>query len=242
MRKILVETTLGVLAVALVAAACGGSSKQTASTPAPKLNPADFHARVDNPFFSLIPGARRVYEGEEADAENGERVRVRVESTVLAQTDTIAGVEVTVVQVKDFEGDELVEDTRDYYAQDADGSVYYFGERLDEYQDGKIVGHSGQWLASDGENQPGIFMPYDPKVGAEFTQEGAPGVAQDRGRVAAVDQTVETPAGSFSGCVKIEEFDPLEDFTVVNYFCPDAGLVHEEPPGGSIDLVSFTKT
>lgn len=230
-------TALAVLVVgATLLAACadGGDGERPAST----LDPADFQARVDNPFFPLISDGTLVYEGEEADAETGETVEIRIESTVLSETDDVAGVEVTVVEVKDFEDGELVESTLDYYAQHKDGTVYYLGEVVDEYDEGEVVGHGGQWLAGEGDNQPGIFMPAEPQVGDEFEQERARGVAEDRSKVVAVDQTVSTPAGTFSGCIKTEDFDPLGDVTEFKFYCPDVGLVREEPPDGFVDLVS----
>jgi len=227
-----------------LAATCGGDSAQPSSTAQPTADarppasnrpaavetiaPADFKAPVDNPFFPLHSLDVMVLEGEERDPDTGEVIELRVESTVLPETDVLAGVEVTVVEVKDFENGELLESTRDYYAQRSDGTVYYLGERVDDYQGGQIVGHGGQWLAGEGGHLPGIFMPANPALADEFEQERAPGVAEDRSKVIAVDQTVKTPAGAFTGCIKTEDFDPLGDSTEYKYYCPDVGLIREE--------------
>ena len=224
-------------AAAAVLASCADG--ENGEQPPATLDPADFQARVDNRFFPLVSEGTRVYEGEEVDPETGETIEIRVESRVLAETDVIDDVEGTVVEVKDFEDDELVESTLDYYAQHKDGTVYYLGERVDDYEEGAVVGHGGQWLAGDGDNQPGIFMPGDPQVGDEFEQERAPGIAEDRSMVVGVDQTVTTPAGTFSGCIKTEDFDPLSDVTEFKLYCPDVGLVREEPPDGFVDLTSY---
>lgn len=232
-------TCVGALAIVLAAIACGGDSGKKA-LPTVVLDPADFQARVTHPFFPLTPGSSRVYEGEELDPETGEKLKIRVESMVLLQTETIAGIEATVLQAKDFEDGDLTEDARDYYAQGKDGAVYHLGERVDDYEDGKVVGHTGQWLL-EGANRPGIAMPADPKLGVEFEPDRAPKVAESRAKVVALDQMVLTPAGSFSACIKIEELDPLEDVTVVNFFCKDTGLVRMEPPGTAINLISSTK-
>jgi len=235
------------LAAALLAA-CGEESKSpsgttpsaTATTATTAIDPADFRAEVDNPLFPLTAGTTFVYEGEEVDSETGETIEIRIESTVLAETEIVGGVEVTVVEVKDYEDGELVEETRDYYAQHTDGTVYYFGERVDDYEGGEVVGHSGQWLAGEGDNQPGVFMPGDVAVGVEFEQERAPGVAEDRSKIVEVDQTVTTAAGTFSGCIKTEDFDPLGGVTEHKYYCTGVGLVREEPSGGgSVDLISY---
>ena len=225
----------GLAAAVALFAACGGGGEQ----PSPAIDPADFQAKVDHPFYPLASLGPRVFEGEETDPETGLVIKTRLESTVLPQTEVVAGVEVTVLQEKNYENGELVESTLDYFAQHRDGSVYYFGERVDDYEDGKAVGHKGQWLAGEGENQPGIFMPAQPTLGQRFEQEKAPGVAEDRSEIVAVDQAVTTPAGSFSGCLKTEDFAPLDNVTEHKYYCPDVGLVREEPSGGHLDLISY---
>jgi hypothetical protein len=194
---------------------------------------------VTNPFFPLASLRSTVLEGEEVDPETGEPIQTRVELTVLPETTTVAGVEVTVAEVKEYEDGELVERTLDYYAQDADGTVYYLGEHVDMYEAGTVVGHQGTWLAGEGENQPGIYMPADPEVGQVFEQERAPGVAEDRSTVLAVEQTIVTPAGEFSGCLHVEDLAPIEGGTGEKYYCPGVGIAREAFEGGSLDLVAF---
>ena len=235
MNRYAVLLGVSVMAAVLVAACGGGGAKQTG----PSIRPADFQAKVDHPLFPLSSLEPKVFEGEEKDPETGESMKTRLESAVLPQTDRVAGVEVTVLQEKDYENGELVESTLDYFAQHRDGTVYYFGERVDEYEDGKVVGHEGQWLAGEGKNQPGILMPAQLAVGQTFEQERAPGLAEDRSKVVALDETVTTPAGSFSGCLKTEDFSPLDNVTEAKYYCPGLGLVREEPPGGHLDLISY---
>jgi len=237
-RVLIMKAYLGLLAglpLAALLAACGGGSGQSNST----VNPADFQATIDNPWYPLSSLGPRIYEGEEPDPDTGEVVKTRLKSTVLPQTDVVAGVEVLVLEEKNYEDGELVESTLDYFAQHRDGTVYYFGERVDDYEDGKVVGHSGQWLAGEGENQPGIFMPAEITVGQTFEQEQAPGVAEDRSKVVSTGETVTTPAGSFSNCAKTEDFSPLDGVTEFKYYCPGVGLVREEPPEGRLDLVSY---
>lgn len=237
----------GALALALAAlafglAACGGDEEAQPNEPggAPppaELDPADFTATVTHPLVPLSSVRETVFEGtEQAD---GEEVRIRIESRVLDETDVVAGVPVAVVEVKDYEDGELVERTLDYYAQHADGSVWYFGERVDDYEGGEVAGHSGQWLAGEDGAQPGIFMPAEPAVGDEFEQERAPGVAEDRSTVLEVGVDASTPAGDFTACIRTEDFAPLDDVTEHKVYCPGVGLVLEEPPGGRIELVSY---
>ena len=102
-----------------------------------------------------------------------------------------------------------------------------------------IAGYKGQWLTGEGSNQPGVYMPAKLVLGQTFEQEKAPGVAEDQSKVVALDQTVTTPAGSLTGCIKTEDFSPLNNATEFKFYCPGVGLVREEPPGGHLDLISY---
>ncbi|MBI1886218.1 MAG: hypothetical protein HYS09_07920 [Chloroflexi bacterium] len=235
-RFVLLGGALALAVAAVAAGACGGRGSKQAT---PTLNPADFQTTVDNPLFPLSSLGPKVFEGEEKDPDTGETLKTRLESTVLPGTDVLAGVEVGVLEEKDYENGELVELTLDYFAQHKDGSVWYFGERVDEYKGGKVVSHEGQWLAGEGDNLPGLFMPAKLVLNQTFDQEKAPGVAEDQSKVVALDRTVTTPAGSFSACVKTEDFSPLDRVTELKFYCPGVGLVREEPPGGHLDLISY---
>ena len=202
------------------------------------INPADFQVKVDNPLLPLSLLGPTVFEGEEKDPDTGEVIKTRVESILLPTTGTVDGVEVAVVNEKDFENGELVESTLDYFAQHRNGDVYYFGERVDIYEGGKIVGHQGQWLAGEGKNEPGIAMPAHPTVGQEFNQENAPGIAEDQLTVLSLTERVTVPAGSYTECLKVADFNPLDKETEHKWFCPGVGMVHEEFTAGHLDLVS----
>jgi hypothetical protein len=108
------------------------------------------------------------------------------------------------------------------------------------YEDEQLVSHEGTWIAGEGANQAGEFMPAEPRVGDRFTQEQAPGVAQDISTVVAIDLTLETPVGTFSGCIKTQDLNPLDQAIEHKYYCPGVGLVREESADGSLDLVSVT--
>jgi hypothetical protein len=243
--------------LAIVLAACGGDeSKPAAENTAPAqntaaatgpapvagINPDDFQSTVDNPYFPLASFTLLVYEGEEEDPDTGETIQVRGEVRLLPETKTVAGVEVSVIEDKVFEDGELVESTLDYYAQQRDGTVYYFGEDVDNYENGEIANHEGGWIAGEGDALPGIYMPADPQVGDAFEQERAPGIAEDRSTVIAVDQSVSTDAGDFTDCIETEDVNPLDGVTETKYYCRDIGFVREITlPNGQIDLVSFER-
>ena len=228
-----------IIAALAIGEACGGDSSEPSASPVPTLNPADFSAKVTNPLFPLDGVGPKVFEGQEKDPDTGETFTTRIEHVVLPQTDNIGGVDATVLQDKEYHDGELVEETLDYFAQHKDGSVYYLGERVDEYENGQVTGHSGQWLSGDGASRAGIYMPADPKAGQQFDQEQAPGIAEDYSTVEAVDQSLTTPAGSFTGCIKTRDASHIEDVTEYKYYCQDVGFVREEPPEGAVDLISY---
>jgi hypothetical protein len=186
-----------------------------------------------NAWFSLIPGDQLVLSGE----DDGEEFVVQI--TVLQKTRTIRfttesgkelRVRTRVVEEREWEDDELVEVSRNFFAIcDQTGDVFYFGEAVDDYEDGEIVGHDGAWLAGIGGAQPGLLMPGRYLLGARYFQEIAPGIALDRGENTAMGLTVTTPAGTFHDCVEVIETSPLETgHESLKRYCPGIGLVQDD--------------
>jgi hypothetical protein len=202
-------------------------------SPAQQLDPSRYTAEVDNPLWPLAGVRSTRYRGRE------EGTRIRVVSRVLDRTRRVAGVEVAIVDVREYEDGELVEHTRDFYAQDRNGSVWYFGERVNDIENGRVVGHEGQWFAGRNGARPGLFMPAAPKLGQVFRQERAPGVAEDRSKVVALGRRVETPAGEFDRCIKTRDFAPLDNSTEFKFYCRGVGLVREQARRTRLNLVSY---
>lgn len=216
--------------VLALAAGCGGDGdsgdRRAGRAQEPRFVPAGDSTKIDHPLVPLTTVELKVLEkGEE-----------RVVARVLERTKTIDGVRAAIVEVKDYESGELVEHTFDYYAQAQDGSVWYMGEDVDDLENGKVVGHGGEWLAGKRGAKPGLFMPADPKVGDVFEQERAPGVAEDRSTVLAVGRTVRTPAGTFADCIRTKDEAPLDNTSEVKQYCAGVGLVSE---GGGLELVRY---
>lgn len=186
-----------------------------------------FGHQIDNPYFPLPVGRRMILRGTDCEG-----ARLRVEMEVLDRTELIAGVTTRVVLVKELEDGELVERVHDFYAQAPDGTVCYFGEDVDEIEDGEVVGHSGQWRAGVDGARPGIIMPGKPRPGFQFAQERAPGVAEDRSQVVAVGVPVSVPAGDFQDAAFLLDWNPLEDQTIIHgehkVYVPGVGLVVDE--------------
>jgi len=223
-------------AVALAVLLTGGCSDGRDCTPdpyyAPVVAPADFTAAVDASLFPLPPGSTWSYAG---GAETGE-----VE--VLAETRTVMGVPCTVVHDVVYEDGEVVEDTLDWYAQDALGNVWYFGEDSSEIDAGSVVSKEGSWEAGVDGALPGYVMLADPLAGLRYRQEYAVCEAEDMAEVVAVDQTVTVPAGTFTGCVEFHEWTDLASGSdETKYFCPGVGLVLEiDDEGQRIELTAYS--
>ena len=184
---------------------------------------ATFSLEIDNPFFPLELGRQLVLEGNEG------KTVVRVEINVLDETEEVAGVTCRVVQEAEYEDDEVVEISRNFYAQASDGTVCYFGEDVDVYKGGQVVDHPGSWRAGEGDNRPGIMMPADPQPGEVGYQEWAPGVAKDMASYEERDVSVTTPAGTFEGTLHNHDCNPMDGSKDDKYYAPGIGLVVDGP-------------
>jgi hypothetical protein len=237
------------LAAALALAGCGGSADGS-PTPvsgqprnpaafeegqlyAPAVDSANFSDPQPNPFFPLEPGVTNVFEGGDE----------RVEVTVTDQTKVIVGITATVVTDQVFVGEELVEDTVDWYATDNFGNVWYLGEETAEYENGQVVTTAGSWEAGVDGAQPGIIMLADPQDGDAYRQEFYAGEAEDVAEISAFDQTVTVPAGSFEGVLVTEDWSLLDpDVHERKWYAPGVGVVFEEIVAGGSGTLSLVET
>jgi hypothetical protein len=237
------RAALGLAAAALVAAAsssCGSSENAfPQGAEAVELDPGDFTSEIDNPWMPLRVGARWIY--RETDGEGGEQ---RVEVTVLDETREVMGIQTRVVHDLVTEDGESVEDTDDWYAQDADGNVWYFGEETKEFENGKVSTTAGSWEAGVDGAQPGILVPAEPEVGLTYRQEYYEGEAEDATRVLSLDEKVEVPYGRFAGVLMTKDYTPLEpEILEHKFYARDVGLVLALTFSGGSDrevLLEFT--
>lgn len=173
-----------------------------------------------NEYFVLEPGFQLVLEG----------MIEKVVITVLDETREVDGVTTRIVEEKEWRYGEMVEISRNFFAICPDtNDVFYFGEEVDIYRDGALVSHSGAWLAGEDGAKAGLMMPGKPEVGMKHYQEIAPGVAMDRAEIVSLDDTLNTPAGSFSNCLKTREgtaLNPLE--REYKIYAPGIGLIQDE--------------
>ncbi|HZP30597.1 MAG TPA: hypothetical protein VFC99_16720 [Acidimicrobiia bacterium] len=169
-----------------------------------RVDPSQFTTRIDNPWFPLVPGTTRVYEG----TSEGKPARNVV--TVTARTRRLAGVDTVVVRDDGYVDGRLDEHTFDYFAQDARGTVWYFGEDtavLDAH--GRVVSREGTWHAGRHGARPGVAMEAAPVVGKRIRQEYLKGHAEDWYRVVATSTPVQVPYGAFDA-LETREWTPLE--------------------------------
>jgi hypothetical protein len=246
-HRIIRLAAAGVAAVTFTAA-CGESNNDSAGTPVikvgnassyrPAVDPANFVDVIDNPYWSLTPGSKWVYEG--TDSEETERIEV----TVLSERRLVTGIQAVVVRDTVTVDGELKEDTWDWYAQDRDGNVWYLGEETKEYEDGEVVSTHGSWEAGVDGALPGIVMKAHPKVGDAYRQEYFKGEAEDLAEVVRVDAVETVQAGRYDKLVVIREWNPLEPKVVEEkFYAPGVGVVLEKKVTGGtgrVELVEYT--
>jgi hypothetical protein len=194
-RIFMVGAVLLGIGIALVALRLS-SQAQTSELDIAVCDPAHgpFSLTINNPFLPLSVGMLHVLE------DSSDKVQI----SVLNQTERVAGITTRVVEEREWKNGTLVEVARNFFAQAPDGTVCYYGEDVDEYQGGQIVGHAGAWRA-EGQNHPGIIMPAHPSVGQTYQQEKAPGVANDRAQHMAIGESYTTPAGTFHDVLLVNE-------------------------------------
>jgi hypothetical protein len=245
------RTALSAAAVLLLIAACGGDENEGAAPAAGnrlpqgsapvELDPSTFTADIDNRYWPMEPGTRWTY--REVD-EEGKEVVVVV--TVSSETKEIAnGITARVVRDSVREDGDLIEDTFDWYAQDADGNVWYLGEDTAEFDDGKVKTTKGSWEAGVDGALPGIVIPADPADDMKYRQEYFAGEAEDNGEVLAVGEQVEVPAGHYADALMTKDTTALEpDVVEYKFYAPDIGPVLAlgiSGGGGREELVKMEK-
>ena len=210
-------------AVLLLLVACDGSGDDSLPQGADpvELDPADFTTEIDNRYWPMRPGTRWVY--RETDAEGAEQRDV---VTVTNETREVMGVEARVVHDVVTEDGELVEDTFDWYAQDADGNVWYLGEDTKEYEEGKVATTAGSWEAGVDGALPGVIVPAEPEVGMTYRQEHYAGEAEDAAEILSLSERAGVPYGSFEDVLLTKDFTPLEpDVLEYKLYAPGVGPV-----------------
>ena len=187
----------------------------------PDINPDNFIPRqpINNPYFPLPVGRLFVYEGTK------EGVPTHDEICVTGQTRVIEGVQATVVHHQSFEGNPrvLVEDTRDFHAQDIFHNVWYLGEDTIEIPSGST---EGSWESGVNDADAGFIMLANPHVGDQYYQEFAPKVAEDQAKVLSTDESLIVRGVTYNNVILTKETSRLDPGVVeYKYFAPGIGFI-----------------
>lgn len=216
--------TTGMLAAGIAMASATGQAQPLFSHP----------RAITNSFLPLATLKQDILESKDEHVERTAKPDVKKIFTIGGQT-----VAALAVEDKELADGKLTEITLDYFAQDDAGNVYYLGEDVDQYKDGKISGHSGGWLLGKDTQKPGWLMPAHPKVGDKFRSEDVPKITTEADEVVSVSETVTVPAGTFQNCVKVEEH-ASDGATEYKYYAPGIGCIKEVDSDGELSLKSHT--
>jgi hypothetical protein len=189
-----------------------------------------FFTTGKNDYFILEPGYQEILEGKEG------KDLTRLIITVLNETKLIGNIETRIVEENESLNGQTIEISRNYFAFcQQTGSIFYFGEDVDIFKNGKIVDHSGAWIAV-GKNKSGLAMPGLVLLGSRYYQEIAPGIAMDRAEIISINETIETPAGKFNRVLKTEETTPLEPLNKeIKLYAHGIGLIKDD----NLSLVKY---
>lgn len=204
-------------AVSMVLLACN----ETTGAKMPPL-PTALRSSVTNPYFPLPIGRTQVFQTQTAAG-------LEVDSlSVLILPKTVNGFAATEVLDRVHVAGSMTENTFDWFAQDPDGNVWYLGEDTKQYDNGVVIGTEGTWQWGVGGAFPGIIMWGDTTgvMNSVYRQEFSFGVAQDVGKVVALNESVKVAFGSFGRCIKTEEWGMFEKGPhETKFYCPDVGTV-----------------
>ena len=189
---------------------------QVSTEYSPEINRADFSTNITNKYFSLPVGKKMTFEGITAEGVN-ERIVIEV----LPETKIIENIETITYLDRVYNNDQLVEETKDYLAQHINGDVWYFGEDVNNFENGKLKDHAGTFLHGKDGAKAGIWMKANQNVGDSYRQEYYKGEAEDIRNTVAVGVTVATHMGVYTDCVKVYDWTPLDKTSKEHkYYCP----------------------
>ena len=170
-------------------------------------------------YFILEPGFRLRLEHDK-DA---------LTITVLNETKLVDGVNTRIVEEREIKDGQLVEVSRNFFAIDrTTHDVYYFGEEVDIYENGKVSKHEGAWLSGEKGARFGLMIPGKPAGGDRYYQENAPGVARDRAEIVSTTEDFKVPAGNFKNCLHTRESSAIEPVNEDKWYAPNVGLIKED--------------
>jgi hypothetical protein len=239
-----IKSYLAIAAIVIgggIAAAPASRSSAPAAHDAAGVAPNDFTHPKANRYFPLKPGAVTRLRGSDEDGHYLERV------TVTHHTKLIQGVRTRVIRdVVHRRDGSLSEKTRDWYASDNDGTVWYFGEATATYdRAGDLESRDGTWQAGRSGAVAGRIMPAQPHPTQAYRQEFQPKVAEDQAWIVQRGASTTVPYGRLDHLVRSFEWSRLEKGVLsLKFYAPGIGIVQERDMSGGHEefvLVSMKK-
>jgi hypothetical protein len=182
----------------------------------PLADKVDFSAKITHKYIPFSKVRYTVLESED------ERVVRKVNGTRL-----VKGVTCLVLEEHEYEDGELKEISYNFFAQDGDGNVWYFGEDVDDYENGKVVGHGGAWKVGVNAEEPCLFMPAKLRPGFAFKRENSPPAAEEFDEIVTLKHKMKVPAGKFKKVLVVREADVKGKWKERKYYAKGVGLISE---------------
>ena len=204
---------------------------------------------IDNAFFPFEPDGLKRFEGN----DHGTKIAAvdYYLTTIRTFTWNSSAVGCHILVEEAYEDEVLVERSFNYFAQADDGTVYYFGEVVNNFdENGAILNHDGSWLVGGPQgsdpaetataSDPAVFMPANPEVGDTFKPEDLFPIVDETVEVVDVDVDVNVPAGKHDGAIKVEESTLLGPDTELKWYAPGVGVVKVQTRGETLRLTYST--
>ena len=222
--------------IVLVALIVTAGARASTVPIAQALDPGNFVAVVDNPYFPLPVGRTWVYEGTKDGQPQIDTV------TVTAMTKVIEGVAATVVSdiATTPDGGTVLERTFDWYAQDKQGNVWYVGEDTVAFNAKGKPDTTGSWETGVNGAIPGIIMEAHPQIPDAYRQEYLAGQAEDTAWVVQVGGTITVPFGKLKNILVTLEATRLEPGAYdQKVYAPGIGIVFENAITGDPEVAQL---
>ena len=240
-----VNMRLAVALAGLLASGAGVVSPARAEVPS---GPPTFSNPliIDNAFFPFVPNGLKIFTGSDHGTKIGAKDYYLTETRTFEVNGTNVPCRVLVEEA--YEADELVERSFNYFAQSDDGTVYYFGEVVNNYVDGVIDNHGGSWLVGGPKQSlndppetgnapiPAVFMPANPELGDVFKPEDLFPIVDETAEIVGVDLDVLVYGVKYDGAIKVEESTLLAPGTESKWYAPGVGVVKVQTKGETLRL------
>jgi len=204
---------------------------------------------ITHVYFPFQPGAIKMSAGKDQGAKTAGLDLYLNETRSLIYKG--APVACRILREVAFESGRLVESTDNYFAQSDDGTVYYFGEVVDNYEDGVIVNHNGSWLVggpvlttdpsdTGNDDEPTVFIPANPAVGDVFKPEDLFPIVDETAEIMKTGQKVKVLAGKYTDAIVVQESSKLAPGTALKWYVAGVGVVLAKSKGEILQLESST--